>query len=191
MKKRSVLQISVTAFCAAINIAGGYLALVLRLPVYLDSIGTILAAALLGPFGGSAAGMISAFFSGITTDIYALYFAPVQILTGLAAGWCFQTPLLRRKKIPAGTLLVSLPGTLAGACISAYLFGGVTSSGSSVLVVLFHKLGMNLVASAFAVQGLTDYADRLLSVCLVTAILAGMPPTMKMQIRKGKSNGAL
>ena len=29
----------------------------------------------------------------------------------------------------------------------AYVFGGVTSSGSSILVTLLHKLGLNMVAS--------------------------------------------
>ena len=56
MKKLTVVQVCFIALSAVINIIGGNLALVLRLPIYLDSIGTFLASALLGPVGGVLAG---------------------------------------------------------------------------------------------------------------------------------------
>ena len=41
--------LTVMALCIGINYIGGTIALWLRLPIYLDSIGTIFAGALLGP----------------------------------------------------------------------------------------------------------------------------------------------
>ena len=96
MKKLTVVQVCFIALSAVINIIGGNLALVLRLPIYLDSIGTFLASALLGPVGGVLAGVVSGVISGITTDIYSLYFIPVQIVTGVAAGILFRTTLLKK-----------------------------------------------------------------------------------------------
>ena len=50
MKKGiSTQQLAFLAFAAVINIIGGYIALFLHLPIYLDSIGTILISAVLGP----------------------------------------------------------------------------------------------------------------------------------------------
>lgn len=60
--------------------------------------------------------------------------------------------------------------------ITAFLFGGITSSGSSYLVVLMNNLGMNLTLSCFLVQVLTDYGDKLIAVILVTATLRSMTP---------------
>ena len=97
-------------------------------------------------------------------DIYSLYYAPVQILTGLMAGWMFRTKWLRGYRLPIGGLALSLPTSIASAAITAFLFGGITSSGSSYLVVLMSKLGMNLTLSCFLVQVLTDYADKLIAV---------------------------
>lgn len=77
-----------------------------------------------------------------------------------------------------------MPGTAVSAVITAFLFGGVTSSGSSILVILLHKLGMNLVTSVFVVQALTDYLDRLLAVGITVAVLALMSDSMKGQIKK-------
>lgn len=189
MKKLTVVQVCFIALSAVINIIGGNLALVLRLPIYLDSIGTFLASALLGPVGGVLAGVVSGVISGITTDIYSLYFIPVQIVTGVAAGILFRTTLLKKWNIFLEAFCVSIAGTIISACITAYVFGGVTSSGSSILVTLLHKLGLNMVASAFVVQIVTDYADRLISIAIVVAVLAVLSNSMKQQIREGKTNG--
>ena len=40
-KRITAYQICLVAFAAGINIAGGQIALALRLPVYLDSLGTV------------------------------------------------------------------------------------------------------------------------------------------------------
>lgn len=186
----TTLKQCMVALGIVLNIVGAFIALNLRLPVYLDSIGTVLSGALLGPVYGVATGVLGSFISGITFDIYSLYYAPVQILTGLMAGWMFRTKWLRGYRLPIGGLALSLPTSIASAAITAFLFGGITSSGSSYLVVLMSKLGMNLTLSCFLVQVLTDYADKLIAVLLVAAVLKVLTAEMKMKIRGGR-NGAL
>lgn len=184
MKKITAFQICFIAFCTVINLVGGSIALMLKLPIYLDSIGTFLTAALLGPAYGVIPGILSGIISGVSADIYAFYFIPVQIMTGIMAGFVFKTSWIKKWKTPFGVLFISLPGTAVSAVITAFLFGGVTSSGSSILVILLHKLGMNLVTSVFIVQALTDYLDRFLAVGITAAVLALMSDSMKGQIKK-------
>ena len=184
MKKITAFQICFIAFCTVMNLVGGSIALMLKLPIYLDSIGTFLTAALLGPAYGVIPGILSGIISGGSTDIYAFYFIPVQIMTGIMAGFVFKTSWIKKWKTPIGVLFISFPGTAVSAVITAFLFGGVTSSGSSILVVLLHKLGMNLVTSVFIVQALTDYLDRFLAVGITAAMLALMSDSMKGQIKK-------
>ncbi len=43
------------------------------------------------------------------------------------------------------------------------------------------NLGMNLTLSCFLVQVLTDYADKLIAVLLVTGALRALSPEMKMK----------
>ena len=67
--KNNKIQLTTTAVCflalaAALNLVGGFIALSLRLPIYLDSIGTMLAAALLGPLCGMIPGLVSGLVSG-------------------------------------------------------------------------------------------------------------------------------
>jgi energy-coupling factor transport system substrate-specific component len=178
MKKITSRMITIVAFCVAINYIGGNLALLLRLPIYLDSIGTIFSAALLGPLAGVITGVLSGLLSGATTDVFSLFFAPIQIITGLIAGLLLHGKITNRKsglKIPLQAVFISFPGTVFSSVITALFFGGITSSGSSFIVQLFYGLGLNKVVSIILVQAGTDYLDRLLSVAVVVAVVALLP----------------
>ena len=77
MKKRNFTtqKQCMVALGIVLNIVGAFIALSLRLPVYLDSVGTVLSCALLGPVYGVATGVLGSLISGITFDIYSLYYA--------------------------------------------------------------------------------------------------------------------
>ncbi|KRM30520.1 hypothetical protein FC83_GL001654 [Agrilactobacillus composti DSM 18527 = JCM 14202] len=170
MKKTTTKVISIVALCVALNYVGGNLALLLKLPIYLDSIGTIFSAALLGPWVGMLTGTLSGLLSGVTTDLFSLYYIPVQILTGLMAGLILHRAN-KLRWLPLQSLAISLPGTVVSSAITAYLFHGITSSGSSLLVQVLAGLGLSKFASVLIIQVVTDYADRLISVGLVAAVI--------------------
>jgi energy-coupling factor transport system substrate-specific component len=183
MKRVSTIKITVIALSAVINIVGGQLALSLKLPVYLDMIGTIFAAKLLGPFYGMMPGLLSGFILGISIDPYALYFLPVQIITGFIAGLIFRTKWMKKGRTLFGTLAVTIPGTLVSSMIAAFLFGGFTSSGSSIIVMLLRKFGFHEVSSVFLVQIATDYLDRIITVSLVLFLAEVLPKEIIRKIR--------
>ncbi|WP_338211409.1 ECF transporter S component [Lactiplantibacillus paraxiangfangensis] len=170
MHKIKTRTLTLLALCIALNVVGANIALMLKLPIYLDSIGTVLAAAVFGPLGGMLVGGASALLAGIT-DLYALFFMPVQLLTGCVAG------LLYRRFKP-GTwrsnwwmaLAISLPGTVVSTLITVILFHGITSSGSSMLVQMLLGTGMSKVAAVFLIQIATDYLDRFITVYVVALV---------------------
>ncbi|CAM3166906.1 ECF transporter S component [Lactiplantibacillus plajomi] len=167
MHRLKTRTLTIMALCIALNVVGANLALLLRLPIYLDAIGTVLAAAFLGPLGGMATGGLSALLSG-ATDLYALFYLPVQLLTGLVAGLLYRrvTPLQWQSSWWLA-LVVSLPSTVVSTLITVALFHGVTSSGSSMLVQLLLATGIGKVAAVFVIQIATDYLDRLITVSVV------------------------
>ena len=199
MNTNRTLKLTTLALCGVINILGGTIALLLRLPVYLDSIGTVLAAALFGPAAGLVPGLISGLISGMTSDVYAFYYIPVQLVIGLVAGLVFrrlrpshtagsrsESLSLRWKLFPAA-LVISLPGTVVSSTITAVVFGGITSSGSTVLVQLLHSLGMNLTLSVCVVQAMTDFVDRMIVLAVVLVILPAVSSafgSLSMRSRK-------
>ncbi len=188
MRKITASQICFIAFGAVLNIAGSTLALSLRLPVYLDAIGTVLVAAVSGPFYGILPSIISGLISGITIDIYSLYFIPANAATGIMTGLLFKRITKNWFTLPAGNLLLVFPGSVIGAIIAAGLFGGVTSSGSSYIVQLLDKCGLNLTASVFAVQLITDYLDRFLALILVLETTKRIPKDILRLIKGGNTD---
>ena len=186
-KTNSVYKICLIALAVVINIIGGNIALWLHLPIYLDSMGTILIAILLGPFYGMLPNVLSGFIFGLTTDIYSLYYAPVGIMLGFMTGMIVKD----QKKTSIGSLAlqalwISIQVSLLSACITAALFGGITSSGSTVLVQILAKTPLGLMGSCFVVQFVTDYADRLISLWLMMMVIQKLPSSILMRFQQDK-----
>ena len=163
-------KITFMALCIAINSVSAWLAVVLKLPVYLDSIGTIMAGFSFGPAFGILTGIISAFANSIGDPI-AIYFMSTQIVVGFTAGY-FK--FLKRDDIVSKLYLApakSLPAAISSALIATYLFGTVTTAGSSYIVQALRAImDISDFAIVLGVQIITDYADKLLSILLVSKI---------------------
>lgn len=179
--KISVHKITLIALAIVINIVGSYIALVLHLPIYLDSMGTIMTAILLGPFYGLFPGVLSALVTGMTSDIYAFYYMPVGIVLGVMTGFVFQKN--KSNKLFVKSFCISVPASLISACITANVFGGITSSGSTMLVQLLAKTPLGLTLSCLIVQFFTDYFDRLLSLWLVFSVIKKLPDSLTNKLK--------
>ena len=171
----SVRKMCVVALAIVLNVIGGQIALMLHLPIYLDSIGTIMIAMLYGPVYGMLPPLLYGLVMGFTLDIYSLYFMPVGLMLGLVTGLVSRYFSLKKWRMIPGAMLITIPGTIVSAVITAVLFGGITSSGSTVIVQVLNKAGLGLTASVFIVQILTDYLDRLLSLVVVSYLLHVIP----------------
>lgn len=187
MKTKTKL-ICFLALCGVINIVGSIIALFLHLPIYLDTIGTILAAAITGPIYGMIPGLLSGIIGFLTTDPFALYYIPVQLAVGIMTGLIFSRIYQKKRFLPLGAAAITLPGTILSSIITVLLFGGITSSGSSLFVQLFHQFGLNLTLSVVLVQLFTDYLDRFLALTIVLVVYSSMPKTLFHDLRIQKKS---
>lgn len=166
MTKSPARLISFISIAIAINLVGANLALFLRLPIYLDTIGTLLIAVILGPWYAASTAFLSALINWMTTDIFSLYYSPVAIVVAIITGI-----LIKRNCKPSSllwkSLIISLPGTIIASVITVILFKGITSSGSSIIAQFLHGIGLYMTSSLILVQVGTDYMDRLISLILV------------------------
>ena len=182
-KTVNVKNITLISMGIALNVVGAFIALNLRLPIYLDSIGTILIACMLGPKYAVITGVGGSLVSGMTFDIYSLYFAPVQITTGYLAGIMYKKDMLKGIKTPLGTFIFTLPTSIISATIAAFLFGGVTSS---YIVQILSHFNVPVVVGVFVTQVFTDYADKFLAVVLVGIVVNSMPKALKTSMTTNK-----
>ncbi|OTG54424.1 ECF transporter S component [Streptococcus agalactiae] len=157
MTKSPARLISFISIAIAINLVGANLALFLRLPIYLDTIGTLLIAVILGPWYAASTAFLSALINWMTTDIFSLYYSPVAIVVAIITGI-----LIKRNCKPSSllwkSLIISLPGTIIASVITVILFKGITSSGSSIIAQFLHGIGLDMTSSLILVQVGTDYS---------------------------------
>ena len=177
--KNTTYKITIVAVAAIINIIGDQLALLLRLPVYLDCIGTVICAALLGPLWGMLPNAISGIIMGFAVDIYALYYAPVGLLFGFITGLLCMHGIPKKFKVIPVALLITLPTSIFTAAITAYIFGGITSAGSTVLIQALAKTNFSLIQSCFIVQFATDFVDRVIALLIAGKAVDLIPSDVK------------
>ena len=190
-KKINIRNLTLVSMAIALNVIGALVALGLRLPIYLDSIGTILIACLIGPKYAVMTGVCGSLVSGITYYPDSIYFAPEQICTCLLAGIMYNKGFLKGKKTPLGVFIFTLPTSIISACIAAFLFGGVTSSGSSYIVQILSHFNVPMVVGVFVTQVITDYADKFVAVIIVALVVSAMPKNYKLSFnqRMNRQNG--
>jgi uncharacterized membrane protein len=93
----SAMNMALIQLAIALDIAGGQLSKALQLPLWIDSLGTVLAGALLGPWLGAITGLLAhAIWGLLGLDQYALWFAPVAGVCGLLAGVAGRLGTFRR-----------------------------------------------------------------------------------------------
>lgn len=161
----------------AINIVLGQLVQsVLKLPIYLDSVGTVLVGILLGPLAGAITGLVSNLIWGATLAPTALPFAAVAAVIGLIAGYAGQYGALRRWwTMGLSGLLTGIVAASLSAPIAAYVFGNVTGGGTDVLAATFQNMGAGLLGAAFLQGSVSDPLDKLITFLIVWAIALALP----------------
>ena len=180
MKRSNTFKITIMSIAVVINIVGAFIATTLKLPIFIDTIGTFLSAFLFGPVGGMLTGMVTSLINGLTFDPYSLYFIPVQAIIGLMTGICYKKNLFKGKFLILGIIITTVMGSIVASLISAFVFGGITSSGTSFIVMYLKEAGVNIVTSVFSTQILFDLIDMGITVLLVLTILKALPANIKV-----------
>ena len=172
----STNTIAMIPVAIALNIVVGQIVSVIGIPVYLDSIGTVLVAALAGPAAGVVTGILTNVIWGLTLSPLALPFAVVQVVIGVMAGYAARIGLFRKLwTAPIAGAVTGVIAAMLSAPIAAFIFGGATGGGTAALVGMFQSWGQSLLA-ATTLQGLlSDPLDKLITFTVVALILTALP----------------
>jgi PAS domain S-box-containing protein len=131
----------------------------------LDSIGTVLVAALLGPLAGAATGAVSnIIWYALLGDQSILPYTITAAFIGWAAGFAVSRGGFERfSKVVLSGLLVGVGAAFISAPITAFLFGDVTGSGTDYLTDYLTATGANLLQAA-TIQGfISDPLDKIIT----------------------------
>lgn len=171
MNNRKKYKFIYIGLAIAINSIGALLALMLKLPVYLDTIGTIFSSMLFGPIIGAITGSLSDIVNGMTFDPTSFYFIPVQMILGLLTGIFIKDKKIKSIRTIVVIILITIVCSSVSSVIAAFVFNGVTSSGSSLIVSVLKNSGISIVTAVFSTQIFTDLLDKFICFGVVFIIV--------------------
>jgi energy-coupling factor transport system substrate-specific component len=159
----------------AINFAGGQLATLLKLPLYLDTIGTIFVAMLCGPWVGGVAGLVTNLVLGITNPVF-IPFAIVNVTVGIVTGFCARANWFSTWwKWIISMVLMALASLITAAPIVVLMFGGVTGSGTSLITATLMATGQNIWGAVLSTELVFTVLDRIISFFVTWLIIRVIP----------------
>ncbi|WP_339251447.1 ECF transporter S component [Sporosarcina sp. FSL W8-0480] len=179
--KLSTAALVLIPAAVGINFIGKLFASLLKLPLWVDSIGTVLSSMLAGPIVGALTGIVNNVFYGFTTSpvsfVYAITSAVIGLVTGIMAykGWISNVG----KAIVLG-LVVGFIAAIVSTPLNIMFWEGTTDNvwGDALFALLLSK-DMPLYLASFADSIVVDVPDKVITVLLSYLIFKGLPKNVK------------
>jgi energy-coupling factor transport system substrate-specific component len=171
--KLSTASIVLIPIAIGINYLGKYIAGVLRLPLWLDSIGTVLSGMLAGPVIGAASGIINNVIYGVTADPISTVYAVTGLMAGLfaAKGWFKDI-----KTVLLAGLIIGLVAATVSTPLNIIFWGGQTGNvWGDALYALLISNGQPRWLASFLDSIVVDVPDKLVTVLISYFIFRGLP----------------
>ena len=183
--------VTLVPVAAALNIIGGYIQSALRLPVFLDMIGTAVAAIVLGPWWGALVGVITNTGSALLTGPQSLPFALVNVVGALVWGYGVRKFGMGKTFVRFFILniIAGFAATITAVPIYVTVFGGATGHVGDALTASLVAIGQELVVAVFSSNILTSLADKIISGFVALAIIEALPPALTKDLALLKSSG--
>lgn len=176
--------VALVPVAAALNIVGGQINTVLKLPTFLDMIGTAVVAIVLGPWWGALVGAITNIVSSFISGPIGLPFAVVNVAGALVWGYGVRN-LMMGKSFTLYfvlNLIVALVCTLFAVPIYVFIFGGATGHFSDMMTAAFLAAGQNLITSVFSSNIIVSLADKVISGFVALAIIEALPKNLTSKL---------
>lgn len=159
-----------------INIVAGQLVSLLKLPIFLDSIGTVLVGVLAGPWAGGLTGLLTNLIWGMITSPVAAAFSPVAMAIGIVAGLCARYGLFKTwwLAIISGVIIAVFNAVVA-VPIRLYMFGGITGSGADFITSYMLALGKDMFGSVVVTVFTSNLIDKVVTAVLAWGIVKSLP----------------
>lgn len=185
MKNSKVYLTAFCGVCVALNIVLGIITAALGIPLYLDTLGTVLTAALFGPVPGMIVGALSNIITGLIYSVTDIPFCLVNMAVGLVVG-------LVAKKFKFSLLTATLTGLALsiicpaiGTPIGIFVYGGLQGNISDVIVTGLVKSGQSIFAASFLTKIGSNLIDKV-GTCIIGYFLIKAMPARFLSMFKGE-----
>ena len=176
MARINAFEAGLIAFGAALNVSTGYLVSVLKLPLYLDSIGTILISVLCGWKFGILVGLSALVIFTFTAVPTVIAYAGTVIVIAIGSAAFARMGFLKSVKATIfGGLVIGLAATAASVPVTTFLYGGVSLAGSDAITTFFKATGMPVWKSVLFGSLITDPIDKIITSLICLTLIRSLP----------------
>ena len=175
--KFSNRQMAMMGMLIALNVAIGGFVHVIKLPIFLDAIGTILAVLILGLRSGIIVGVLSFVVAAAVISPVYIWFAPTQAVIAVAVYFLaskFEVFRSLFRTVPAG-LLLGVIARIVSAPVIVYVFGGVAGSGRDLITAAILSTGEQIGKAVLYSGAASEPVDKLLQMLAAFFVLRALP----------------
>ncbi|MGL5821849.1 MAG: CD3073 family putative ECF transporter S component [Sarcina sp.] len=179
MKNLKTKTLILCSIAIVLNIILGTITSALKLPFYLDTIGTVFIALFFGPLLGASVGALTNILTGILFNPSGIPFLLVSVAVGIIVGLIgkkFKFTLLTA--IITG-LILSIVCPLIGTPIGIWVYGGLTGTGLDFLFMFLKESGQSIFAASFIPKVINNLLDKIGTCVMIYFLLKHLPKPLK------------
>lgn len=167
------------ASCVLLNMILAKTAVLLSLPVYLDSVGTIISVTLMPWYLSIATALCTSFLGALVINPDFLAYGVTQLTIVLVALFCFRIGMLTtlHESLISG-LLIAVSAVLVSAPVTVLLFDGITWSETNALTAILLASGKNIWQSVIQGAIFIETIDKMSASLLAWLALRRLQPSI-------------
>lgn len=171
----SLIVILLIPVAIAINIVGGQMTSMLKIPVDLDMIGVLLVGALAGPIPAALTGVLTNLINGIMDPSWLPY-AFCSFFIGISAGLLSKYNMMNKIwKLAVSGIIIALVATVTATPITVFFFGGATGGGASMIAAGLMATGKQILEAVLSVYIVTETIGKMISIFVAYVIIKVIP----------------
>ena len=176
LKDFNTLALVLIPIGIGINYVGGLLVKALQLPLFLDSIGTMIVGVIAGPWVGALTGLVHNIVFGLTVDPVYIPYSIVNLAFGLVAGFAARAGWFEKwYKVFLAGLVIVVVAVITTVPLDVILFGGAAQGAAGVIQGYLIAIGTGIWQTVATVTIFRELADKMLSVFITFFIYKALP----------------
>ncbi|AXI10037.1 ECF transporter S component [Oceanobacillus zhaokaii] len=176
----STIVIALIPIAVAINYLGKVVIEILKLPLWLDSIGTVISSMLAGPLIGAFTGLINNIIYGFTLSPISFVYAITSVVIGLGVGIMAHKGWIASisKAIIIG-LVVGLLAAIVSTPLNIMFWEGTTGNvWGDAFYLYLESIGMPQWVASFGDSVVVDVPDKVITVLIGYLIYRSLPKNL-------------
>nr|WP_296158404.1 ECF transporter S component [uncultured Blautia sp.] len=169
----------------SINVVGYQMSQILKLPVFIDQIGTILVSMITGPWVGMVTGLLGNVVNGMiypTAFGYAIVSMLVGFVSGFLSRWRWYSNVVG---VVIGCALLNVVSSVSAAVVTVFMFGGVTGAGTDLLTAAFVASGQALWDSVLTTNVISGTVNTIVNFAIAWIIVRRIPDRFLVKLNYG------